>query len=56
MSESSIHIAVTGISGRLGRAIATEVIRANDLSLVHVDEMNTQQQRVPRLILKIIYT
>ncbi|MBL4538488.1 MAG: 4-hydroxy-tetrahydrodipicolinate reductase [Oceanicaulis sp.] len=34
MSGSSIHIAVTGISGRLGRAIATEVIRANDLSLV----------------------
>ena len=34
MSGSSIHIAVTGISGRLGRAIATEVIRASDLSLV----------------------
>ena len=34
MSGSSIHIAVTGISGRLGRAIASEVIRASDLSLV----------------------
>ena len=34
MSGSSIHIAVTGISGRLGRTIATEIIRAGDLSLV----------------------